>query len=128
MKEPVRIISSKIPSVIENLGNGYWYYNFNIVPCKIYKEQSEANKAPLEEDGYNFIQIKLKDKPTYKNCVEAVIREYVTQSEEFDLINSYNRATFNLLSDEEAEDVGTKYVSYLDKVAEIKSMVGKDFE
>lgn len=128
MKEPVRTISIERPHTFEDLGNGYWYYNFDIVPCKVYENQTEKNEAPIERDGYSYIQVKLKGKPKYKECTELIIRQYVTQSQEFDLINSYNRAAFNLLSDEEAEHAGTKYVSYLDKVAEIKSMVGKDFE
>lgn len=123
MKEPRRIYSEGVPSTIEDLNSGSWYYNFDI--------QSEEIEAPSIKDKdvlekktiYNYIQIKLSEKPTYKKCVEMLIREYITQSQEFDLINSANKAI--LAGNTSNEDI-TEYKEYLDKVEEIKEKVAKD--
>lgn len=128
MLEPKRIESNVAPKVFEDLGNGNWYYNCDI--------QSEVvTVAPMGEDGpeqeetrYNYIQVKMAGKPDYKRCVELVIREYISQSQEFDLINSYNRAVFNMLSEDDANKAGTEYAEYLQKVLEIKAMIKQDFE
>ena len=67
--------------------------------------------------------IKLWGKPKYKECVELLIRRFITQTQEFDLINSANKAI--LLGAKSSEDI-TKYREYLDKVEEIKKQVEKD--
>ena len=62
-------------------------------------------------------------KPTYKKCVELIIREYVTQSQEFDLINSANKALMQKL--DSSTDL-TKYQEYLNLVEEIKTKIAND--
>ena len=62
-------------------------------------------------------------KPDYKRCVELIIREYITQSQEFDLINSANKALIQGITD--SQDI-LKYKEYLDLVEIIKSKVSKD--
>lgn len=128
MLEPRRIESNVAPKVFEDLGNGNWYYNYGI-------ESRQVTIAPMGEDDtertetrYSYIQIKMAGKPTYKRCVELVIREYLTQSQEFDLINSYNRAALSLLSDTEAEKAADDYLNYLHIVSGIKDNIKKDFE
>lgn len=128
MLEPRRIESNVAPKVFEDLGNGNWYYNYGI-------ESKQVTVPPMGEDDtekietrYSYIQVKMAGKPTYKRCVELVIREYLTQSQEFDLINSYNRAALSLLSDTDAEKAADDYLSYLHTVSNIKTNVKKDFE
>lgn len=128
MLEPRRIESNVTPKVFEDLGNGNWYYNYGI-------ESKQVTIAPMGEDDtertetrYSYIQIKMTGKPTYKRCVELVIREYLTQSQEFDLINSYNRVALSLLSDTEAEKAADDYLNYLHIVSVIKDNIKKDFE
>lgn len=128
MLEPRRINSDVKPMVFENLGNGNWYYNFDIKSEKVTIDPIGENNIPKEETRYSYIQVKMPGKPDYKRCVELIIRQFISQSQEFDLINSYNRALFNLLSEEEAEKAGTEYMDYLNKVTEIKTIVKKDFE
>lgn len=123
MKEPRRLYSNGVPNVIEDLNSGNWYYNYDI--------QSEEIEVPSMEDKgviekkpiYNYVQLKLAEKPTYKKCVEALIREYISQSEEFDLINSANKAI--LVGDNTSNDI-VKYKEYLSKIEEIKEKVEKD--
>lgn len=124
MLEPRRITSNITPTTTENLGNGNWYYNYDIKSEKVELPLQEGETTPKEEIRYNYIQIKLSGKPEYKKCVELLIREFVTQTQEFDLINSANKA---ILSGAKSSEDMTKYREYLDKVEEIKENVAKDF-
>lgn len=128
MLEPRRIESNVAPQVIENLGNGNFYYNYDIKSEVVTVAPMGDNETETEETRYNYIQVKMAGQPDYKKCVELVIREFITQSQEFDLINSYNRAAFNMLSEDETEKAGEDYIAYLSKVAEIKAKVRQDFE
>ncbi len=123
MLEPRRINSNIAPTTTENLGNGNWYYNYDIKSEKVELPLQEGETIPREEIRYNYIQIKLSGKPEYKKCVELIIREFITQTQEFDLINSANKAI--LSGTKSSEDI-TKYREYLDKVEEIKEKVAKD--
>lgn len=123
MLEPRRIISNIAPAITENLGNGNWYYNYDIKSEKVELPIQEGETVPKEEIRYNYIQIKLSGKPKYKECVELLIRRFITQTQEFDLINSANKA---ILSGAKSSEDITKYREYLDKVEEIKKQVEKD--
>lgn len=118
MKEPVRFTSKYKPSKFVNLNNGYWFYNYDI------KEESSADS----NHKYSYIQIRIIDTPDYKKCVELIIREYITQSQEFDLINSAKMVEFGMLSEKDAKEALTKYKDYLSVVSSIKSKVKEDFE
>lgn len=124
MLEPKRIYSNIIPAITENLGNGNWYYNYDIKSEKVELPLQEGETVPKEEIRYNYIQIKLSEKPEYKKCVELLIREFITQAQEFDLINSTNK---DILSGVKSSKNITKYKDYLDKVEEIKTKVKNDF-
>lgn len=127
MLEPRRVESNVAPKVIENLGNGNWYYNYDIRSSIVTIPSIGEEDTEIEETRYSYIQVKMAGKPDYKRCVELIIREYITQSQEFDLVNSYNRAAFNMLSDEDADKAGTEYIDYLNKVTEIKNKIRQDF-
>ena len=114
MKEPARIHTNITPKMIEKLGNGTYYYRFDIQ--SEYSEDSELQ--------YNFIQVLLSGQPNYNNCVQAIIRSYLTIDEEFDLINSYNSYVQNLTNN---SDVVDKYKDYLNLLTQIKTKVKEDF-
>lgn len=112
-------ISSNIkPNAIEQLGNNTYYYNYNIT------SQQRINRDGEEETIYNFIQVHLSGIPDYKNCIRNIIREYVSQTEEFDLINTYNK--MQITGEENSEDI-KKYTDYINLLDEIKTNVKKDF-
>ena len=123
MLEPKRIDSNIAPAITENLGNGNWYYNYDIKSEKVELPLQEGETVPKEEIRYNYIQIKLSEKPKYKKCVELLIRKFVTQTQEFDLINSANK---DILSGVKYSENITKYKDYLNKIEEIKEKVTKD--
>lgn len=112
-------LSSNIkPNTIERLGNNTYYYNYNIT------SEQRANQDGEQETIYNFIQVHLTGIPDYKDCIKNVIRKYVSQEEEFDLINSYNK--IQITGEKNSEDV-KKYTDYINLLNEIKNNVKKDF-
>ena len=66
MLEPRRINSNIAPTTTENLGNGNWYYNYDIKSEKVELPLQEGETVPKEVIIYNYIQIKLSGKPEYK--------------------------------------------------------------
>lgn len=106
------------PDPIEQLGNNTYYYNYNIT------SEQRVNQDGEEETVYSFVQVHLSGAPNYKDCIKNIIREYVSQTEEFDLINSYNKV--QLTGQENSEDV-KKYTDYIELLDEIKANVKKDF-
>ena len=115
----MNIASSNIkPNIIERLGNNTYYYNYNIT------SEQRTNQDGKEETIYNFIQVHLTGIPDYKDCIRNIIRKYVSQEEEFDLINSYNK--IQITGEKNSEDV-KKYTDYINLLNEIKTNVKKDF-
>lgn len=104
---------------IQRLGNNTYYYNYI---TEVTQAITEDNKAvPV----YKYIQVHLSGQPNYKQIVQAVLRKYISQNEEFDLINSYNSYQNNLTTD---DTVVSKYVDYLKLVQEIKTNIKKDLD
>lgn len=122
----VKTLQSAVrPNSIEKLGNGSYYYNYNIQPRLVEVTKELDSTETVEETNYFFVQVHLTGVPNYKDCVQAVIRAYVTQNQEFDLINSANKVVMGL--SENTEDT-EKYKEYLQLVNDIKVNVKKDFE
>ena len=124
MLEPNRIQMDVYPQVIQKLGNGTYYYNYDIRKIKAEVEILDEKDSTKFETQYNFIQVLLNGQPNYKDCVRAIIRSFITIDEEFDLINSYNSYTKNLSTD---SSIITDYQEYLTKLMDIKNKVKKDF-
>lgn len=123
MFEARRIESSVQPPKVESLNNGTYYYNYDIQTKQVSVPDMETNKM-TEETRYTYIQVHLHGQPDYKECIKAVIRQYVDQDEEFDLINSSNSIVLGISSDQSERQ---KYLSYLELVGDIKTRVRTDF-
>lgn len=123
-----RVKSNIAPPKFINLGNGKWYYNYDIRPEEVEGFEIGNSTEAVKKLIYSYIVIKFAGRPEYKKCVEILIREFITQSQEFDLINSYNKSTLGMLSEEETTKAKTDYFDYLQKLEEIKTNVKKDFE
>ena len=124
MLEPNRIQMNVYPQVIQKLGNGTYYYNYDIREVEAEVEILDEKDSTKFETQYNFIQVLLNGQPNYKDCVRAIIRSFITIDEEFDLINSYNSYSENLTSDSE---VINEYKEYLNILKQIKAKVKEDF-
>ena len=108
-------VSSNIkPNTIERLGNNTYYYNYNIT------SEQRSNQDGEQETIYNFIQVHLTGIPDYKDCIRNIIIEYVSQEEEFDLINSYNK--IQITGEKNSEDM-KKYTDYISLLYKIKTNV-----
>lgn len=81
-----------------------------------------------EETRYSYILVRMNSRPTYAGCVEAVIRKYVSSSEEFDFLNTAKRIELGLITGDKATEELDKYEKYLSLVDEIKNKVKKDFQ
>lgn len=123
MLEPTRIISNVAPKVFVDLGNGYWYYNYDINSTDVEVSICPLGKSKENylETRYNYIQTRINGAPTYEKCVRAIVRRYIDQEDEFDLINSYNSYQVGIAVS------SVEYESYLELLREIKEKVGKDF-
>lgn len=124
MLEPKRIETSVLPNPIERLGNNTYYYNYDI-QSKVIDVTDPETQEVAQETRYTFIQVHLHGYPDYKQCVKAIIRQYVSQEEEFDLINSANSLTLGISSNESDRQ---KYIDYLTLVQNIKDKVKSDYE
>ena len=124
MLEPNRIQMNVCPQVIQKLGNGTYYYSYDIREVEAEVEILDEKDSTKFETQYNFIQVLLNGQPNYKDCVRAIVRRFLTVDEEFDLINSYNSYSENLTSDSE---VINEYKEYLNILKQIKAKVKEDF-
>lgn len=122
MNDPNRTVAQIKPNSIEDLGNGYFYYNYDIQYSEDYDDRG------IFTPKYSYVQVKIEGEPSYKICVEKTIREYLTQSQEFDLINSYNRIQKGVITGDEATEENQKYVDYLELIDNIKTNTKKVFE
>jgi hypothetical protein len=113
MNSPRRLYVSEKPEVFQDLKDGWWYYNFDIK-----EEDGWEDEDGNLRDKYSFILIQVNYKPTYKTMVEKAIRLYLTDSEEFDLINSKD----------ESESDAKKYNDWLELRKSIKDKIKQDFE
>lgn len=109
------------PEIIQDLGNGSYHYNYNIV------EENVADEEVGEKTVYNFDTVQVWQKPTYENLTKAVIRSELDETEEFSLINDYYAAQLGIETDEDRKaKAEADYKAHLSRVAEIKAMVKGD--
>lgn len=123
MLEPKRVEMNVQPNSIEKLGNGTYYYNYDITSKEVDVTDPETEDV-TQETRWTYIQVHLHGQPDHKECIKAIIRQYVDQDEEFDLINSSNSIALGL-SDNQTDR--QKYLDYLTLVGEIKTKVRADF-
>ena len=120
--EAKRIISNQLPDIIEFLGDGSYYYNYDIqVTTK--EETDETTGTIVEVNEYNFVQVRCFGTPDYKTLVKTVIRAFIDESEEFDLVNTYNEG---VISGEEIDN--SRYFDYLDTRSAIKQKIKLDLK
>ena len=106
------------PNKIEFLNNGFYYYNYDIQEEEQVTEQG-ANKV------YTAVQVKCSGRPEYKKCIKAIIRAYLTEEQELNIINNYDSYRQRMNDDQNAVE---EYYNYLNIVKDIKEKVYKDFD
>lgn len=124
MLEPRRVSMNAQPEKIQQLGNGTYYYNYNIQSKQVQVNDIETEELH-EETRWDYIQVHLRGVPDYKKCIEAIIRAYITLEEELAIINKYSSYQLGVIQDSSAT---SKYYEYVRLVATIKTNVKKDFQ
>ena len=110
--------SKDSPLVFDNLQNGAWHYNHNIVEVQKTDENGEV------QTSFDYDQVKVWGVPTQREIIKAVIAEKWDVTQEIDLANNNKRFELGLSDDVTLRD---KYIAYLNEVAAIKTMVESDF-
>lgn len=112
------------PTFIQDLGNGSYYYNYNIHEVQVPAEPTEGEE-PEEKTVFEYEAVLIWGTPNYEKCVKAVLRDRRDETEEFSLINKYNAFALGV-SEEEADK--EEYEAYLEEVKAVKAMVKTDLE
>lgn len=110
--------SKDSPLVFDNLQNGAWHYNHNIVEVQKTDENGEV------QTSFDYDQVKVWGVPTQREIIKAVIAEKWDVTQEIDLANDNKRFELGLSDDVTLRD---KYIAYLNEIDAIKSMVEQDF-
>ena len=116
-----RIESNLKPKTTESLGNGIYYYNYDIQEYTV-QVIDETTEELKDETRWSYIQVRISGKPNYDKCALAIIRAYIDANKEFDLMNSFNAYQLGI-----TDSAGEDYEEYLQLVKQIKAKVGKDF-
>lgn len=123
MLEPRRVEMDVQPNSIEKLGNGSYYYNYDIKSRVVDVTDPETEEV-TQETRWTYIQVHLRGIPEYSACIQAIIREYMSTEEELALINKYSAYQMGIISD---SNVYSEYQEYCGLVAAIKANVKNDF-
>lgn len=116
MKEIRRTEYYEQPEHVIMLGDGTYYYNYDVQEGE---RETEEGIVPT----YTAVCVLVQGTPNYNSIVKALIRKYYTSDEEFDLINSYNEALSQGLTD--GKDI-ENYKEYLVLRNAIKTYVRGD--
>ena len=110
------------PPVIQDLGNGAFYYNYAVTT------RTDTDPDGNERTSFDYRSVKIWGLPVRAAIVKAVIRDELDETAEFDLVNSYNAAQEGLLDDDEAAEAVAAYKAYILRLRQIKAFVKADLE
>jgi hypothetical protein len=111
------------PPIFQDLGDGSWYYNFNIT--EVPEVTEENDESGEEKTAFEYETVQIWGNPNYIDIVKSVIREKYDESEEFALINKYNSFALGISSNVKDKE---EYETYLIETSNIKAMVKKDLQ
>lgn len=114
----MRSNSKDRPLIFDNLQNGAWHYNHNIVETEGKDENGESSIS------FDYDQVKVWGVPTQREVTKAVIAERWDVTQEIDLSNDNKRFELGLSDDVTLRD---KYIAYLNEIDTIKAMIESDF-
>lgn len=104
---------------------GKFIYNHDIEVEIKFDLDNKGNELKIVE--YTYIPIIIDNKNNYKDHVEEILRKYISQGQEFDLINSTNKALMGLVDEETKTRILIEYKEYLGLLDHIKGVLKKDF-
>lgn len=112
------------PSVLEAVGNGSFFYRWNISEVTIESEQTSEKKEKRTQ--YTCEEVIVWAPLTSNKITEAVITSKWNANYEQKLINEYNAAQLGMLGEAEAKARIAAYTDYLGQRAELKKQVDAD--
>jgi hypothetical protein len=105
------------PPILQDLGDGSWYYNYNIQEIRKTDENGE------EKTVFECETVHIWANPDYETLANAVIAEHYSPAEETALINKYNAFTLKLSINATDKE---NYETYLKRVSGLKAMIKAD--
>jgi hypothetical protein len=109
--------SNERPEIFLDLGDGSYHYNYNI------NEVERTDESGEQHTSFEYDYVRLYGKPTYEECIKAVIASKYDFAAEIALINKYQAYALELDSDAIARE---EYLSYLQYVRGVKQQVKQD--
>lgn len=106
------------PEPFQKVGDGSYFYNYDIKEVQIQEEP----EAPVKT-AYEYQTVRIYSYPTREKVTQAVLRDHVSESEEFNLINRYNSFQIGI-----SEDIADRdnYEAYLLEIRRLKEMIQID--
>ena len=80
MLEPRRIESNITPQKFEDLGNGNWYYNYDIQSKVVEVPRMGDEEETIIETRWNYVQVRISGEPTLSKCYKAILKQYKNES------------------------------------------------
>jgi len=72
-----KIESTIKPTATIALGNGVWYYNYDISEYVMTSLDGEGKE--VEEVRYSYVQVRISGEPTVEKCSEAILKAFVDE-------------------------------------------------
>lgn len=107
------------PAVIQADNDGSFLFRYNI---EEWKEIEEDGKEV--QKGWKCREIRIWQQPSKATLKGAIVRSIVDETEEFSLVNSYNKHILAIAVDEEAV---VKYKEFLLMTEEIDALLKQTF-
>lgn len=109
------------PSVFESDNDGSFLYRYNIEPEMGIKE-GETEETQI---GWKCREIRIWEQPTKAVLKKSIIRSVIDESEEFSIVNAYNKDVLAVKKDSKAVD---NYKEYLQFTEDLDAMLIADFQ
>lgn len=109
------------PSVFEKDNDGSFLFRFNIEP----EMGALDGETEVVQIGWKCREIRIWDKPTKQVLKKEIIRSALDETEEFSLINSYNK---HVLGIKEDSDALGRYVAHLSFTEDVEALLVNNFQ
>lgn len=120
----MKVSNNVYPAIFEPVGNGNWWYNYNI-----HEVQMENMDGDMMT-SYEYECIQIQGEVTSNKVLRAILAEKYPADVEQKLINDFNAMQLGVIPmtiDEEGEEVGPqRYMEYLQFRTEMKAQIEQD--
>lgn len=110
------------PSIFEQDNDGSYLYRYNIEPEIGIPDVPDGQTNEIQI-GWHCREIRIWRKPTKAVLKKAIIRSILDESEEFKIVNAYNKHILGVKLDESAVD---NYKEYLQLTEDLDAMLMSD--